>query len=288
MIYRNTSRKSPWKQKAEILTEFSHTLKLSGYKEDFRLQTIQAAVSSYQRQCARADAGQRPLHRLGSYNKEERRRRKLMTKTSWYRPSETVGFYPATPKQTLAKEIQRIVSEEGARIGIDIKIVETGGTSLRSQLVRTNLSGCVAPQCYICESGRRGASHTRRGANYEVTCKECRDQNIVATYYGETGDGAFKRANEHRIAVKKGTVMNALAKHLEIHHPERKFNPSIFEFIVHSTTPKALERQTLEGVQISKSEADIILNSKSQFRQPAIHRVVTTREVDTNRRRGEN
>ena len=110
----------------------------------------------------------------------------------------------------------------------------------------------------------------------------------MATYYGETGDGAFKRANEHRTAVKKGTVTNALAKHLEIHHPERKFDPSIFEFIVHSTTPKALERQTLEGVQISKSEADIILNSKSQFRQPAIHRVVTTREVDTNRRRGEN
>ena len=110
----------------------------------------------------------------------------------------------------------------------------------------------------------------------------------MATYYGETGDGAFKRANEHRIAVKKGTVMNALAKHLEIHHPEKKFDPSIFEFQVHSTTPKALERQTLEGVRISRSEADMILNSKSEFRQPAIHRVVTTREVDTNRRRGEN
>ena len=78
------------------------------------------------------------------------------------------------------------------------------------------------------------------------------------------------------------------AGHLEIHHPERKFDPSIFEFRVHSTTPKALERQTLEGVQIARSEADIILNSKSEFRQPAIHRVVTTREVDTNRRRGEN
>ena len=55
-----------------------------------------------------------------------------------------------------------------------------------------------------------------------------------------------------------------------------------------STTPKVLERQTLEGVRITRIDADVILNSKSEFKQPAIYRVVTTREVDTNRRRGEN
>ena len=41
---RNTKREIPWKQKAEILSEFVNKMKISGYSECFPLETIQAAV----------------------------------------------------------------------------------------------------------------------------------------------------------------------------------------------------------------------------------------------------
>ena len=46
---RNCSRDLPWSEKAEILSEFSHKLMLSGYSERFRLDIIQSAVRGYQR-----------------------------------------------------------------------------------------------------------------------------------------------------------------------------------------------------------------------------------------------
>ena len=60
----NTRRQLDWDTiKADILTEFSWALKISGYSEKFRLDVIQAAIVTYERRCARADAGLAPLHR---------------------------------------------------------------------------------------------------------------------------------------------------------------------------------------------------------------------------------
>ena len=50
-------------------------------------------------------------------------------------------------------------------------------------------------------------------------------------------------------------------KHLAIHHEEEVGNPEAFTF---------------EGTAIT---ADIQMNSSSEFRQPAVHRVVVTRTL---------
>ena len=59
---RNTKREIPWERKAEILSEFSHKLMVSGYNERFRSDVIKSAVQSYNKQCSQADAGTVPLH----------------------------------------------------------------------------------------------------------------------------------------------------------------------------------------------------------------------------------
>ena len=80
-----------------------------------------------------------------------------MTKTTWYRPADCVGFIPATPDGILAKRIQAVVSQYAARLGLTIKIIETGGVSLARSLIKTDLTGCVYNKtCYLCEGG----SHT--------------------------------------------------------------------------------------------------------------------------------
>ena len=75
---RNTSRRLPWQEFADTLSELSFEMLLSGFNEKYRLEVIQAAVAGYEKQCARADSGGTPLHRPREYKREERVRKKKL------------------------------------------------------------------------------------------------------------------------------------------------------------------------------------------------------------------
>ena len=85
---------------------------------------IKSGIEGFEKICEISDEGGTPLFRPREYQSEERRRKKLMTKTSWYRPHNAVGFYPVTPGGELAGTIRNIVDEEAKRLGLRIKIVE--------------------------------------------------------------------------------------------------------------------------------------------------------------------
>ena len=87
------------------------------------------------------------------FDEENRRRKKLMSKSSWFRPADTVLFIPATPNSDLANQIRKVIEEEAARLGIRVRVVETGGTKIKDLLVRPDLTGCIWPDCIICETG---------------------------------------------------------------------------------------------------------------------------------------
>ena len=174
----------------------------SGYSEKFRLDIIQAGVIGFEKQCETADKGGTPVHRPRSYNREERKKKKLLTKTSWYRPYDAVGFFPGTPDGEFARQIKAIVDDETKRLNMKVKIIETGGVSVAKQLVKTDLSGCLVPDCYICKCAVPGASHTRSGVTYHVKCKLCEDNGIKALYNGESGDNLVSRQLQHAASVK--------------------------------------------------------------------------------------
>ena len=73
---------------------------------------------------------------------------------------------------------------------------------------------------------------------------------------------------------------NAFAKHLAIEHPEEQGDIGHFNIQVHSTYMKPLEREKMGAVKLQTSKADYILNSKSEHKQPRLHRVVMTRDND--------
>ena len=282
---RNTSRDLPWDLKAKILSEFSNKMRISGYSAQFRLEVIQSAVRDYEKQCEKADKGITPLHRPREFQAEQRWKNKHMTKTSWYRPNHAVLFVPATPGGVLAKEIQKMVNEEAARIGMSIRVVEKGGTSLKQHLVKTDLTGCIYSNlpkhpCFLCEAGVKGGSHTKSGVHYSGVCQLCEEAGIVARYDGESGRNGYWRCTIfHKQEIIDNKESNAFAKHLQLHHPERIGDPSVFKLKVESTFSKPLERQVTEGVAITNSNADLIMNSKSEYLQPAVQRVTTTREI---------
>ena len=84
---------------------------------------------------------------------------------------------------------------------------------------------------------------------------------------------------EHKKDIMDKNVKNAFAKHLESFHPDRQGDPTVFKLKVEATYKKCLERQVSEGVNISNSKADLLMNSKTEFMQPSVSRVVTTRVV---------
>lgn len=76
---------------------------------------------------------------------------------------------------------------------MNIRVVETGGQTIKQQLVRTDTKfgdECQRGECVLCQSnpGSGGGSlHFRSGALYKATCKICAKHNTVAEYIGETG-----------------------------------------------------------------------------------------------------
>ena len=161
---RLTDRSLPWSEIESIMTVFSNTLRCSGYSAAFRGEVIEAAIKGFRRQCEAADSGTGPsLFRPRSYKSEKRRNKKIMGKDSWYRPHhDVVGFIPLSPGGELLAGLQRIVREEGNKIGMKIKLVEQSGVAVRALLTRPDLSGCLFPDCDIEEDG---ASHLPIKAN---------------------------------------------------------------------------------------------------------------------------
>ena len=102
-------------------------------------------------------------------------------------------------------------------------------------------------------------------------------QPHTATYHRELGFSAAKRGEEHKSGIDKADLSNSFAKHLHVHHPERERDSSAFEFKVVRNFKKPLNRQVFEGVRIY--QLDTLMNSKSEFHQPAATRVTTVREV---------
>ena len=58
-------------------------------------------------------------------------------------------------------------------------------------------------------------------------------------------------------------------------------------FEVLRTFEKPLERQVAEAVAIQNCKADLVLNSKAEWEQPAVERLIVTRDLpDQDERRG--
>ena len=286
---RNTRRTLPWQVAADTLTEFSLKLKWSGYNARYRAEVIQAAVTGYERLLAKVDRGERPLHRPREWNAEARRQKKLIQKAAWYRPAHTVTFIPATPDGELTSRLREVLQEEGQRLGLGIRAVEQGGISLKRKLTGGDLKGgelCGQPDCVLCQSGGKGGCHRRAGVVYRGTCNICKKENITAEYYGESAFSGYYRTNTHSREIQKKDLENAFAKHLNIYHPEREGDPTVFTIKVIQTFLKPMPRQTTEAVFIHNSKADILMNSKSEFKQPAVPRVTTTREPPGGERGG--
>ena len=93
-------------------------------------------------------------------------------------------------------------------------------------------------------------------------------------YDGETGRNAHSRGLDHQRDLEGEKDESPLWKHCQLEHDEEKQE---FKMEVLKSFKSCLERQINEAVRITSSKADIQMNSKSEFHQAPIVRVVAAR-----------
>ena len=93
----------------------------------------------------------------------------------------------------------------------------------------------------------------------------------LAQYDGETGRNGFTRGQEHQDALRLEDENNALWKHCMLEHGgvRQKF---IMKCL--GGFRSCLERQVNEAVRIEMSKADCVMNSRAEFHQAPLVRVV--------------
>ena len=127
---RNTRPRLHAETRNKLMEEWAEVMMVFGYTGSHWKEAIQCAVVGCERIVERDAKGQTPLYRPRLWNKEERRKKKLMKKVAWYRPQDTVIFVPTTPNGELAMRVRKVV-QEGRRLNVKVRVVETAETSLR-------------------------------------------------------------------------------------------------------------------------------------------------------------
>ena len=110
-------------------------------------------------------------------------------------------------------------------------------------------------------------------------CPQERGQAFSAVYTGESGDSGYVRTGQHKSCVERRDQGNAFSKHLTEFHPDREGDINTFKFEVTKIFKQPMVRQIWEAVAIHNSEASLVLNSKAEWEQPVVDRVVVTREL---------
>ena len=133
----------------------------------------------------------------------------------------------------------------------------------------TATPGCTDDSCLACKRGGGQGGPCRKGnIQYEVACHLCPDEDR-GMYLGETSRNLFTRGGEHLRNFEKDGEESFMRRHQEEEHPGQ---PADYHAKVTGTFRDCLTRQVSEGVHIRRCRGQV-LNSKSEWHQPALWRV---------------
>ena len=85
---------------------------------------------------------------------------------------------------------------------------------------------------------------------------------------------------QHHKDIENRDEKNAFAKHLLILHPEQERSKDAFKFSLQEVHNQPLPRQTSESGHIHHNIVETLINSKAEWHQPMVARVVITRELE--------
>ena len=272
---RNNSRGLDWEKRRKVMEEWSRKLKRSGYSATFRHQVIKAAVLKWEKMCKDEDEGVRPIHRAREWQMQARRREKESKREAWHKSENGQVSAPLILDPTaggLTADLRKICDrfEKGTNMRVVTK--ERAGKAMRQDAKSEPFRrrGCNRGNCLVCKGGKPGNCEKNNSA-YRIRCNVCKITHKIVDYEGETGCNPYSRGLEHQDGLRNEQEDNPLWKHCTLEHGGEKVD---FTMTALGSFRSCLKRQVNESVRISSSQADILLNSKSEFHQAPLTRLV--------------
>ena len=206
---------------------------------------------------------------------QERRLEKERKREKWHQSKEGQVSAPLIIDPTagsLAEEMKEICRKFEEVTEMRVAVQERAGKALKhlpkSEPLKT--PGCGRDDCFPCKTSKPGKCE-KNGVGYRIQCETCMSERKLSLYDGETGSNCYTRGKQHQAALRLEDENNALWKHCLVEHDGRKAEFSMKQTNVFKT---CLVRQVNEAVRIEMSKADCILNSKAEFHQAPLVRVV--------------
>ena len=276
---RNHTRGLEWERSRKVMEDWSRKLRRSGYPATMRHEVIKAAVDRYEKMCVEEDEGVRPIHRPRSWKEKERRREKELKRTNWHQSKEKQVSAPLILDPTagdMTKDMKAVCRDFEKVTGWRVPVVERAGLAMRSMARAEPLKekGCQREDCFPCSTG--GGNCERNGVGYKICCERCLRAGRCTEYDGESGSNGYSRGKEQAGGLRLEEEDNALWKHCMVEHGGEKVE---FSMKVLQSFQSAMARQVNEGVRIKRSKADCMMNSKSEFHQHPVVRVVPMRGI---------
>ena len=270
----NSSAMLDWKTEvAPVISTYMARMKQAGYPENYRKDTLNRALRIYDKMLEDDKNGVRPIYRPKEWNVVSRRKEKNKKKHNWSTRGGHVApiFVPPTPHGELAKILREIAARE-AEQGVNFKIIEAGGTSVKSKVQVSNPTatvGCTNAQCLPCKTIKGEGGNCRScGVNYQVECQLCPNDK-KSLYLGETARNLFTRGKEHVDRSRNRSEKSFMYKHQQKEHQGA---PGTFTAKVTGTARDCLTRQVREAVLIRRCKVPV-MNSKTEWHQPALFRI---------------
>ena len=268
-----------WERSRQVREDWSRRLRRSGYPATMRHEVIKAAVERYDKLCKEKEEGVRPIHRPRKWKEDEGQREKELKRTNWHQNQPNQVSAPLILDPTagdMTRDMKEVCKNFENVTGWRIPVIEKAGLAMRSLTKAEPLKteGCKRDDCFPCTTG--GGNCERKGSGYRISCGSCLRAGKKAEYEGETGANGFTRGNEQLSGLRSKDPENALWKHCMLEHESEQVD---FSMKVLGSFQSAMARQVNEGVRIQRSRADYLLNSKSEFHQHPVVRVVPMRGI---------
>ena len=202
----NTKAELPSSVREEVVDKYGMKILTSGYSKEQTKLILMNGMKGYMTKVKlRRKSGSRRVHRTAVESSQGRIRKKLLTKSTWYRgrrgsekPAPKTGggmkrntdrkgavqlktravlFLEQTPRGELAGKMREQLARLEPTLGFKIKVVERTGRSIQSMFSQTNLWGdtlCGREPCVTCyQEGEDKPDCTRVGVVYESICTKC-------------------------------------------------------------------------------------------------------------------
>ena len=153
---RNCSPELNWFRKIKFLNTFSSDLRYSGHSESFRQTVLKRVVGRYKAELSNHLEGRKTMFRTREERElDESGKRGKNQKDTWFRKDGATSTItvPVTPNGILADRVRENLLRGRQPKGTKTKVVEDGGVTSRSGLVKSNQfcrKECGRDDCVMC------------------------------------------------------------------------------------------------------------------------------------------